>query len=88
VTSRATPQFWQLYRDLPREIRMAAKNAFEIFLSNPAHPSLRLERLKSDRRAWSVRITRNYRAVALRNGDEWIWLWVGSHKDFDRRFPV
>jgi hypothetical protein len=87
VTSRVTPQFWHLYRELPRELKIAAKKAFELFLSNPAHPSLRLERMKSDRRAWSVRITRNYRAVAFRRDADWIWVWIGHHQDFDRRFP-
>jgi hypothetical protein len=55
-------------------VRAAAQKAYEKFSENPAHPSLRLERLRSDGRAWSVRITRNYRAVALRSGEEWVWL--------------
>jgi hypothetical protein len=49
----------------------AARKAYEKFSENPAHPSLRLERLRGDRWAWSVRITRDYRAVACvraRNG--------------------
>ncbi len=74
MISRATSQFWQLYRALPPDVRAAARKAYEKFLENPAHPSLRLERLRSDRRAWSVRITRDYRAVALRSGEEWVWL--------------
>jgi hypothetical protein len=88
VISRATPQFWELYRALPRDVRVAARKAYEKFSGNPAHPSLRLERLRSDRRAWSVRITRDYRAIALRSGEEWVWLWIGDHKEFDRRFPA
>jgi hypothetical protein len=54
VTSRGTAQFWKLYRELPPDIRNAARKAFLTFLSSPAHPSLRLERLRSDRRAWAV----------------------------------
>jgi hypothetical protein len=54
----------------------AARKAYEKFSENPAHPSLRLERLRGDRWAWSVRITRDYRAVALRSGEEWVWLWM------------
>jgi len=88
VISRATPQFWELYRSLPPDACAAARKAFGKFLENPAHPGLHLERLRSDRRAWSVRITRDYRAVALRSGEEWVWVWIGEHKDFDRRFPV
>ena len=88
MISRATPQFWELYRALPRDVRVAARKACEKFSENPAHPSLRLKRLRSDGRAWSVRITRDYRAVASRSGEEWVWLWIGDHKEFDRRFPA
>jgi hypothetical protein len=56
MISRATSQFWELYRALPPDVRAAARKAYEKFSENPAHPSLRLERLRSDRRAWSVRI--------------------------------
>jgi hypothetical protein len=88
VISRTTPQFWELYRSLPPNVRSAARKAYEKFLQNPAHPSLHLERLRSDPRAWSVRITRDYRAVALRSGEEWVWLWIGDHNEFSRRFPA
>ncbi len=40
-----------------------------------------------DERAWSVRVTREYRAVARRGADEWVWVWIGSHQEFDRQFP-
>lgn len=88
MTSRGTPKFWKAYQALPPEIKDAARLAYWKFLENPAHPSLQLERLRSDSRFWSVRVTRDYRAVALRSGDSWAWVWIGSHKDFDREFPV
>jgi hypothetical protein len=88
VISRATSQFWELFRALPPDVRAAARKAYGKFSENPAHPSLRLERLRSDHRAWSVRITRDYRAVALRSGQEWVWLWIGDHREFDRSFPA
>ncbi len=88
MISRATSQFWELYRALLPGVRAAAQKAYEKFSENPAHPSLRLERLRSDGRAWSVRITRGYRAVALRSGEEWVWFWIGDHQEFDRRFPA
>jgi hypothetical protein len=50
MISRATSQFWELYRALPPDVRAAARKAYEKFSENPAHPSLRLERLRSDRR--------------------------------------
>ena len=88
MTSRGTPLFWELYRELPRDIQAAARAAYRRFRENPAHPSLRLERLRSDPRAWAVRLTLNYRAVAFRQGEDWIWIWVGNHHEFDRRFPA
>lgn len=87
MTSRGTPDFWQADYALPPEIRGAARETYRKFLTNPAHPSLQLERLKFDHRAWSVRVTRNYRAVARRFDDDWVWVWIGSHAEFDRRFP-
>ena len=88
MTSRGTTNFWQLYRDLPPGLREAARLAYQKFRENPAHPSLRLERLRSDPRAWSVRVRLNCRAVALRQGEDWIWVWIGDHQTFDRRFPA
>lgn len=46
-----------------------------------------MERLVSDPRLWSVRITSSYRAVGVRDGEEIIWFWIGSHKEFDQAFP-
>ena len=88
MTSRGTDRFWQLYAGLPSEVKAAARKTYGRFRENQAHPSLHLERLRNDSRAWSVRVTLNYRAVARRNGEEWIWVWIGSHRDFDREFPA
>ena len=87
MISRGTAEFWRLYHALSPETRQAAQMAFQKFLANPAHPGLRLERLRTDERAWSVRISRKYRAVARRYGDDWLWFWIGTHEDFDRQFP-
>ena len=86
MTSRGTEDFWHLYYGLPPDIRAAARHAFQRFSDNQAHPSLRLERLRADPRAWSVRVTRNYRAVARRYDDDWLWFWIDSHADFDGKF--
>jgi len=88
VRSRGTPQFWELYRRLPADVKDAARRAYARFRENPAHPGLHLERLRSDERAWSVRVSRDYRAVARRGAEEWVWVWIGSHQDFDRQFPA
>jgi hypothetical protein len=89
VKSLGTEKFWKAYHTLPPEIKQAARATHRKFLEHPAQPSLQLERLRSDPRFWSVRVTRDFRAVAQRfEGDLWVWIWIGSHKDFDRQFPV
>ncbi len=89
MRSLGTAAFWRSYRELPAGIRDAARAAYQKFVQNPAQPSLQLERLRSDPRFWSVRVTRDFRAVAQRlEADTWIWVWIGSHKDFDRQFPA
>ena len=89
MKSLGTEKFWKAYYALPPGIKDAARAAHRKFLESPDHPSLQLERLRSDPRFWSVRVTRDYRAVAQRfAGDLWVWAWIGSHKEFDRQFPA
>ena len=71
MISRGAPEFWQRYQELPTEIQAATRKAYRLFNRDPAHPGLRLERLRSDPRAWSVRVTRDIRAVAFRRGEDW-----------------
>ena len=87
MTSRVIPEFWKSFAELAPKRQAAARSAFRKFHQNPAHPSLQLERLRSDPRFWSVRVTQDCRAVAQRfPGDLWVWIWIGSHNDFDRQF--
>jgi len=88
VTSRGTERFWTLYTGLPSQIKAAARKAFALFRENQSHPWLHMERLRSDSRAWSMRVSLNYRAIALRRGEDWVWVWIGNHRDFDREFPA
>ena len=87
MRSSGTDEFWRRYHALRPESKSAARLAYKKFADNPAHPSLHLERLRGDTRFWSVRVTRDYRAVARRfKGDFWLWVWIGPHKEFDRTF--
>ncbi len=88
MNSTGTPGFWALYRQLPKKVREAAQAAYELFQQNPAHPSLRFHRLDYDPRFWSVRVTRDFRAVGAVEGNDIVWFWIGGHEDFDREFPA
>jgi len=38
----------------------------------------------AERPIYSVRITRDYRAVGVQKEESIIWFWIGSHEDYDR----
>jgi len=86
VISRVRPSFWRAYAELDPRIREAARKAYTHFTENPAHPSLRFKKLAGYDDIWSVRINEQYRAVGQRDGESVIWVWIGSHNDFDKLF--
>jgi hypothetical protein len=87
MNSRTLPSFWDCYRRLPASIRQACRAAFRRFIANPAHPGLQFHRLDTyDPHDWSVRVTRDDRAVGILEGSTITWVWVGNHQDFDRAF--
>lgn len=88
MNSQTVPRFWQLYRKLPASVRKQARAAYRRFVDNPAHPSLRFHRLEAYPELWSVRVTRDVRAVGLVEAQTITWFWIGSHKAFDRAFPT
>lgn len=76
-----TPDFWYYYRHLPEEIQKRADKAYELLRNNPYHPSLRFKKVGD---LWSVRVTLDYRALAVEADDGYVWLWIGTHDDYDK----
>jgi hypothetical protein len=86
LKSLTRPSFWRAYDALDPRVREAARRAYSLFTANPEHPSLRFKKLGGYERVWSVRINEQYRAVRERSGDTVVWVWIGSHNDFDKLF--
>lgn len=86
MISLTRPSFWRAYKRLDPPVREAAHRAYKLFADNPDHPSLRFKKLGGYDNVWSVRINEQYRAVAERSGDTVVWVWIGSHNDFDNLF--
>jgi hypothetical protein len=84
VRSRATPRFWASYRDLPTEIKEAARKAYRLFREDIQHPSLQFKKIHGREPLYSVRVTLGYRALGLLEGDEIAWFWIGTHAEYDR----
>lgn len=78
---RATPDFWYYYRQLPTEIRELADRCYQILEQDPRYPSLHLKKVG---KFWSVRVGLHYRAVAVEQGNDLVWFWIGSHAEYDR----
>ena len=78
---RATPDFWQLLDGLPAAVQSVARQNFELLKANPRHPSLRFRKVGA---FWSVRVGLSYRALAVADGDDFIWVWIGAHSEYDR----
>ncbi|MEW6235298.1 MAG: hypothetical protein AB1656_07925 [Candidatus Omnitrophota bacterium] len=49
--------------------------------SNPWHPSLHFKKIG---KVWSARIGMDYRALAVADGDDFIWIWIGAHDEYRR----
>jgi mRNA-degrading endonuclease RelE of RelBE toxin-antitoxin system len=86
LKSLTRPSFWRAYHALAPNVREAARKAYRIFTQNPDHPSLRFKKLGGYENVWSVRISEQYRAVGQRGGETIVWVWIGSHNDFENLF--
>ena len=45
MKSKAVPSFWDGFDRLPREIQVAARKQYELWLADPHHPSVRFKRV-------------------------------------------
>lgn len=74
-----------MYRALPQNIRRAAVAAYRLWLENPRLPGLRFKPISDTIPPYySVRITRDYRAVGELTGDTITWTFIGNHAEYER----
>jgi hypothetical protein len=78
---RTTPQFWKRFDALPMEVQQLARKNFKLLKQDPLHPSLQFKRLGDH---WSARVGLHYRALAVEDGSDFVWVWIGSHAAYDR----
>jgi len=69
-------------------VQRAANKQFALFKKDQNHPSLHRkipQRLKNRPKSYiEVRVTLQYRAVAEAEGEDYFWIFIGAHADFDR----
>jgi hypothetical protein len=85
LKSRTTRRFRDLLENLPAEVRAQATEAFISWQESPDHPSLNFKPVgHSNPRAYSVRISLQYRAIGIKYDNEIRCVWVGPHADYDQ----
>ena len=76
-----TSRFWSAYDRLPLTVQTIADANYELLKKDSFHPSLHFKKVG---RFWSVRAGIKYRALGVREGDDVIWFWIGSHAEYDK----
>ncbi|MDY6792798.1 MAG: hypothetical protein SWH54_16160 [Thermodesulfobacteriota bacterium] len=76
--------YWKSYKGLPKKIQKDADRKFDLWKKNPFHPSLNFKCVNTEYNIWSVRVTMDYRALAIRNENSVIWYWIGDHNKYEQ----
>jgi len=78
---RATKRFWQAFGKLQPVIQELARKNFNLLKADSRHPSLHFKKVGD---FWSARVGADYRALAIEDGDDFVWVWIGHHEEYDR----
>jgi mRNA-degrading endonuclease RelE of RelBE toxin-antitoxin system len=84
VISHTAERFRKAFKGLPKSVQRQARDAYKLFSKHPHHPSLRFKQIHPQKPIYSVRVGLGYRAVGVRDGDEIVWYWIGSHANYDK----
>ncbi len=84
IPSSGTEEFWRLYRRLPGDVRLLARKNYQLWSANAFHPSLRFKQIGKPN--WSARVGDHYRAVGKFCGGTFVWEWIGTHEQYNKRF--
>jgi len=75
--SRASEEFWELYRRIPRNAQRAADKQFDLFRKDPVHPSLYLKPVGG---LWSVRINEVWCCICWASSISSRWEEIKLHR--------
>ena len=75
--------FRRCLESLPKNIQALAYENFRLWKKDLAHPSLNFKKVSGDN--WSARVGIHYRAIGHFVKDGFLWEWIGTHGEYDRR---
>jgi hypothetical protein len=82
VKSRALPEFWACFNNLPPSVQKVARKNFALWKKERTLKSLAFKKINDD--LWSVRAGSGFRALATFNDGCYVWFWIGSHDEYER----
>ncbi|MBV6478943.1 MAG: hypothetical protein HGGPFJEG_01700 [Ignavibacteria bacterium] len=83
MESRTTERFRKCFQNLPKKIKNQARAVFKVWETKPDQKSLKFKKIHSKENIYSIRIGLNWRAVGVKNDEQMIWFWIGSHSDYN-----
>ncbi len=90
MNSKRTKSFKGLFDSLPAHIKENARKQYKLFLENQTHSSLRTKPVGSTRnnkfKVYEVTVGMGYSATYFRDGDVYVWFWIGTHNSFDKKY--
>ena len=89
MISQTTDDLWDFYKELPENVREAARRAYSMWHFDHYHPGLHFKPLKDTTSAlYSVHIGIGYRALGYftKKDEQSIitWFWIGTHAEYDK----
>ena len=85
MKSRIKRGFSSKLNILPKEVKRQAKVTFNLWMENSRHPSLHFKKLQHiTPPCFSIRVGKQWRALARKEGDMYYWFWIGSHAEYDK----
>jgi len=78
---KTTNRFWKCFDKLPLHVQTIARENFNLLKTNPGYPSLQFKKVG---KFWSARISLNYRSLAVEDGYDFIWVWIGTHNEYEQ----
>ncbi|MCK5517624.1 MAG: hypothetical protein KAI39_12170 [Desulfobulbaceae bacterium] len=81
MNHKTASSFWKCYDDLPSEIHNLADKNFQLLKENHTHPSLHFKKVG---KVWSARVGVHYRAIATPIEGGFLWVWIGTHAEYDK----
>jgi len=72
---RATARFWSCLEKLPVSAQKTARKNYDL---------IKELHFKKVGKFWSARIGIHCRALALEDGKDFVWVWIGTHEEYER----